>query len=221
MTISDVMKREYRQFPKEYDEKFELEEDVYQRLKEENPDLLVKILQKYETKNEYGLDEKEKEIEVRHDKVSIPVIKSMMRGMRSDEQQGLPGFESVKLDLEDSGSKVFGTLFDRLKFLKIRIDELEEAIEERRSMNVRFNKEIEKDVSDLEIFLEKLSAKEDIREFKLNITLLRMDKRKENNLFWRDITALKKQLRELKEEYENEFNISKLFSGVTSLKKIV
>ena len=193
--IKDVTKGEYNPKnlpPREGYERYVYEEELLDE--EAQPKI------KYKPK-EYK-EKEESKTEFIREKVSIPVIKSMIRGMQSADNQ----------PIEEVGAKVMGSLFDKIKFLKVRIDELQQASDERETMNVKSNKEIDEDIEDLEIFLTKLATKEDVREFKLNISLLKMEKRKENNNFWRDITTLKKQLRELKEEFETESNISKLFS---------
>jgi len=56
-----------------------------------------------------------------------------------------------------------------------------------------------------------LSNIDDIRDFKLDISSLRMEKRRENVLFWRDIFDLGTQLRELMEQYQMEVKIANLF----------
>ncbi len=121
--------------------------------------------------------------------------------------------EEEGFSLEDIGSKIVGNIFDRVKFLKQRILELEEAIEARKEMNKRFNEEIEREIAELERILPTISDKEELREFKLNLMMLRMEKRKENTNFWKDIVALKKQLRELLEEYEIESKLSRILGG--------
>ena len=170
----------------------------------EDSKVVVKTVKEYQ-KELYEEKRDEKDTEILHQKISTPVIKGLIKDMQSAEKDIQP--------LEDIGTRVSGTLFDRLKFLRERIFEMEEAISDRETLNTRFNKEIDKDIEDLEVFLQKISDKQEIREFKLNVTLLRMEKRKENNQFWRDITLLKKQLRELKEEHESELKISNIFSG--------
>ena len=121
--------------------------------------------------------------------------------------------EEESFSLEDIGSKIVGNIFDRVKFLKQRILELEEAIEARKEMNKKFNEEIEREIAELERILPTISDKEELREFKLNLMMLRMEKRKENTNFWKDIVALKKQLRELLEEYEIESKLSRILGG--------
>ena len=193
--------------PKRVPEKYD-EEEYEQYLNEKN-ELVPKTIVRYETKD-YEEKDDGKKVEIKRDKIGVQVIKNLLRNSQTPEIE--------PMELESTGSKVFGTLFDKIKFLRVRIDEMEEALMLREEMNSRFNKEIDIDIHDLESFLEKLSIKEDVREFKLNISLLRMEKRKENNLFWRDMTLLKQQLRELKEEYETESNISQLFSGMKGLR---
>ena len=121
--------------------------------------------------------------------------------------------EEESFSLEDIGSKIVGNIFDRVKFLRQRILELEEAIEARKEMNKKFNEEIEREIAELERILPTISDKEELREFKLNLMMLRMEKRKENTNFWKDIVALKKQLRGLLEEYEIESKLSRILGG--------
>ncbi|HLC39376.1 MAG TPA: hypothetical protein VJJ76_00655 [archaeon] len=195
--MKSMKKEEYR---KEYEEKFVPEEEAYERL-QEDPDKLVKIVGKYKPK-EYE-EEEQRLTEIIHQKVSTPVLKSMIKDMQAVDLK----------PLDEIGERVSGTLFDKIRFLRERIEETEEAIRTRELMNAQSNKEIDVDIADLEQFLQKLSNKDEVREFKLNVTLLRMEKRKENNLFWRDITTMRQQLQELREQYETESNIASIFSG--------
>jgi hypothetical protein len=137
-------------------------------------------------------------------KISIPILQKLAKDMQASELE----------PLETIGSKVIGNLFDRVRFLKERIEEIKQTIKEREEMNLKFNKEIDADIAEMERILPTISNREELREFKLNITLLRMEKRKENTLFWRDIVALRKQLKELLEQYEAESKIASLFSDL-------
>jgi len=193
--------------PRKPPENYEGEEYKPQYDEEGRP--ILRIVTKYKPKEYEEKEDDGKEPKTIREKVGVQVIKSMLRNAQTPEIE--------PMELEPTGNKVFGTLFDKVRFLRIRIEEMEQAIEDRKEMNMQCNAEIERDIHDLESFLEKLSMKEDIREFKLNISLLRMEKRKENNLFWRDITLLTQQLRELKEQYETESNIAQLFSKVPGL----
>lgn len=137
-------------------------------------------------------------------KVATTVIKKMIKDMQAVEDE----------PLEVIGSEVVGNLFDRVKFLKERLFEVETAIRDRALMNRTFNDEMDKDIAEMEAVLANISEKDELREFKLNVTLLRMEKRKENTVFWRDLVALRKSMQEVKEEYENEMKISKLFGDL-------
>ncbi len=161
-----------------------------------------KVIKIYKLKEEYNEKENFKIKAPRQQKVSVPILQRMIKDMQVEGPQ----------PLEKIGSEVVGSLFDRLKFLKERIMEVQKAIKEREEMNKRFNEEIDHDIAEMEKILTTISDREQLREFKLNLTLLRMEKRKENTIFWRDMVSLRKQLKELVEEYETESKISNLFS---------
>jgi len=169
---------------------------------EEDSEKEGKVIKIYKLKEEYKEKEDLKIKAPRQQKVSVPILQRMIKDMQVEEPQ----------PLEKIGSEVVGSLFDRLKFLKERIMEVQKAIEEREEMNKRFNEEINHDIAEMEKILTTISDREQLREFKLNLTLLRMEKRKENTIFWRDMVSLRKQLKELIEEYETESKISNLFS---------
>lgn len=107
--------------------------------------------------------------------------------------------------------EVFGTLFDRLKFLENRAEELESMIEERTKLHTEVIKEIEKDIEDKEKTVSWLSDVEEKRNFKLDISILRRDKRFELLQFWRDVMELRTELRELMEQIETESKIVNIF----------
>lgn len=110
--------------------------------------------------------------------------------------------------------EVFGTLFDRLRFLETREDELKEMMEERAMLHKDVIKEIEKDIEDKEKTVSWLSDVEEKRNFKLDISILRRDKRSELLQFWRDVMELKTELRELMEQIETERNIVDIFKDI-------
>ena len=103
--------------------------------------------------------------------------------------------------------EVIGNLFNRVKFLKGRIDELETALNERNQINKTQVEEIKEDINRKNRKLMTLSNIDDIREFELDITNLQMEKRKEILTFWKDTLEVKRELAELKEEYENKSKI--------------
>jgi actin-like ATPase involved in cell morphogenesis len=187
------MKREEYKLPYRIDKPEEYEE------KEKEESKVVKVY-KHEPYKPKEIKVEKRKVQ----KVSIPLLQRMIKDMQPESSMQLPKI----------GAEVIGDIFDRVKFLKSRIEELERAIRAREEMNARFNQEIEKDVEELEKVLSTISDREEMREFKLNITLLRMEKRKENINFWKDIVELRSQLKELIEEYESEMKIANIFSSL-------
>src|SRR5438309_1360804 len=92
--------------------------------------------------------------------------------------------------LKQIGQDVIGDLFDRVKFLRERIVEIEKTIAERREIHEKISTEIDSEISDRDRLLVSMSDLEKIREFKIDLTLLRMERRREHATFWRDQIAL-------------------------------
>lgn len=107
--------------------------------------------------------------------------------------------------------KVIGSLFDRVDFLRTRISEIQSALDTRKRLHDELVKEIDADIGDKQRMVAGLSDIDDIRDFKLDISTLRMEKRRENVQFWRDLVQLTTELRELMEEYQTESKIANLF----------
>jgi len=116
--------------------------------------------------------------------------------------------------LREVSPKVIGNLFDRVEFLRQRITETQSAIETRKKLHDDIIQEVDTDIADKQKILAKLSDVDDIRDFKLDISSLRMEKRRENVQFWRDIFDLSTQLRELVEEHQMETKIADLFKDL-------
>ena len=112
--------------------------------------------------------------------------------------------------------EIFGTLFDRLRFLESRADELNEMMEERARLHNLVVEEIDKDIEDKEKTVSWLSDVEEKRNFKLDISILRRDKRMELLQFWRDVMELRTELREVMERVETESNIVSIFEDAGS-----
>jgi hypothetical protein len=106
---------------------------------------------------------------------------------------------------------VIGNLFDRVEFLKQRMIEIKRALDDRKILHDTLIKEIDVDIDDKEKILLKLSDIDDVRDFKLDISTLRMEKRRENIQYWRDLLELSTELRELLEQYQMESKIADLF----------
>jgi len=113
--------------------------------------------------------------------------------------------------LRKVGPKVIGNLFDRVDFLRTRISEIQSALDTRKRLHNELIKEIDTDIGDKQRMVAGLSDIDDIRDFKLDISTLRMEKRRENVQFWRDLVQLTTELRELMEEYQTESKIANLF----------
>jgi hypothetical protein len=114
------------------------------------------------------------------------------------------------------GPKVIGNLFDRVDFLKNRIEEIQATLDTRKTLHNELIQEIDADINDKKALLAGLSDIDDIRDFKLDISTLRMEKRRENVQFWRDLFQLTTELRESLEEYQTESKISNLFQELKS-----
>lgn len=107
--------------------------------------------------------------------------------------------------------KVIGGLFDRVEFLRQRIDEVKTALDTRKGLHEDLINEIDTDIRDKERMISGLSNIDDIRDFKLDVSTLRMEKRRENVQFWRDVLQLSTEFRELMEQFETESKIANLF----------
>jgi len=118
--------------------------------------------------------------------------------------------------LKKVSPKVIGGLFDRVDFLKTRIAEIQSALDTRKRLHEELIKEIDVDIGDKQMLLSGLSNMDDIRDFKMDISTLRMEKRRENVQFWRDLVQLTTELRELMEEYQTESKIANLFRELKS-----
>jgi hypothetical protein len=116
--------------------------------------------------------------------------------------------------LQFVSDQIIGDLFDRVEFLKERVEEMNQAILSRQSLNQQINDDIDLDIQKKQALLNQLSNKEDVRELQLDISLLKMEKRKENTLLWRDLVTLKKELMDLVEQYKVESKIAGMFGGM-------
>jgi len=110
--------------------------------------------------------------------------------------------------------KVIGNLFDRVEFLKQRLTETRAGLDTRKVLHKDLVAEINADIKDKNEMLGRLTDVDDIRDFKLDISTLRMERRRENVQFWRDIMDLTMEIRELIEEYQMESKIANLFKGL-------
>lgn len=170
--------------------------------------------------------EKYKEQDEPKDIPSTPVVR-----ITDEEYKKPPSIREVKITTRESipkmllekeleplrkvSPKIIGNLFDRVNFLRERIKHTKASIELRQRLHESIVAEIDKDIEDKRRILERLTDVDDIRDFKLDISMLRMEKRRENVQFWRDMVQLKTELRELLEEYQMETKIASLFKDVS------
>ena len=73
--------------------------------------------------------------------------------------------------------------------------------------------EIEKDIEDRMQFLLAISDINERRNLKLDISVLRKERRGENVQYWRDLVELNTELRKLEEEFEIETKIAGIFKN--------
>ena len=110
--------------------------------------------------------------------------------------------------------KIIGNLFDRVEFLRQRIEETKTSLDTRKRLHDELMNEVDMDIRDKQSTLAGLSDVDDVRDFKLDISALRMEKRRECVQFWRDVLELTTELRELMEQYETESKIANLFKDL-------
>jgi len=78
-----------------------------------------------------------------------------------------------------------------------------------------FSKDIDDKLSKLSITTDSDKA----RDLQLDLTNLKMERRREVLLFWKDVLELQRELQELKEQYMVESKIAKLFEGLKDVSK--
>jgi hypothetical protein len=120
--------------------------------------------------------------------------------------------------LKTLGGKAIGNLFDRVDFLKNRIDETEANLKLRKTLHMEMLKEIDVDIKDKQEIEAHLSDLNEKRNFKLDISMLRREKRQEAVQFWRDILELTNELKELKEEFRMETRVLDIFQNLKGVK---
>jgi uncharacterized protein YqeY len=127
-------------------------------------------------------------------------------------KEGRPQLEEQPIrPLKLMGGEVLGSIFDRVEFLRKRIEEIKDAMKTREAMHREMVDEINTDIREKEEFANKASDVMEKRNFKLDISVLRKEKRHENVQYWHDITELRSELRELLEKYETESKIVSIF----------
>jgi hypothetical protein len=145
-----------------------------------------------DTNDDFILRETEKEVQVK--------------------RKAMPRMEDITVKpLNRATPEIMGGLFDRVKFLKQRIEEINSMIGSRTALHEQVISEIDADIADKSSMESKLTDIDEKRNLKLDISILRKEKRHEQLQFWRDVLELKTELRTLTEEFETEGRIVDLF----------
>ncbi|MCK4714815.1 MAG: hypothetical protein KAT35_04515 [Candidatus Aenigmarchaeota archaeon] len=107
--------------------------------------------------------------------------------------------------------EIIGGLFERVRFLEERITDIKEAMKERKDLHKDMIADIEDDMAEKKSIESRLTDIDEKRNFKLDISLLRRDKRNELVRFWKDMLELRTEFKELMERYEIESKVMNIF----------
>ena len=116
--------------------------------------------------------------------------------------------------LRCTGSLIIGNLFDRVKYLENRISELMQAIELRKQIHEEMITDIDADIRDKETLSVRCADFDDLRSIKLQISMLKQQKRRELLQHFHDTVELGTELRALKEEFQSEQKIASIFDNM-------
>lgn len=116
--------------------------------------------------------------------------------------------------LRCTGSLIIGNLFDRVKFIENRISELTMAINLRKQIHEEMIADIDADIRDKETLAVRCADFDDLRSVKLQISMLKQQKRRELLQHFHDTFELGAELRALKEEFHSEQKIASIFDSV-------
>jgi len=128
------------------------------------------------------------------------------------KRESWPRMEDDEIEsLKRMSPEIIGSLFDRVKFLNERIDEIKEMMRSREEIHASMVKDIDADILEKEQIAGRLTELEDRRNIKLDISVLRKEKRSEIRQYWRDLMELRTELQELMEQHRNEAKIASIF----------
>jgi len=128
------------------------------------------------------------------------------------KREARPQMEDDQVEsLKRMSPEVIGSLFDRVKFLNERITEIKEMMKSREEIHTSMVKDIDADIVEKEGIAGRMMDIEDKRNIKLDISVLRKEKRSEIRQYWRDLMELRTELQELMEQHRNEAKIASLF----------
>jgi len=148
-------------------------------------------------------DDLGKEPKERVEKVKVKTIQTMPRMEDEDIEK-----------LRIISPKIIGSLFDRVKFLKERIEESQSTMQARTDIHNAMINEISEDIREKHSMLGKAMSLDEQRAIKLDMSVLRKEKRKEIVQYWRDMFDLRTELKELLEQFQNEQKLADLFAEI-------
>lgn len=158
----------------------------------------------YDLRKEFSERDVEKPDEIVDERPKeIVRIRSREAGPHSDVESIQP--------LRRTVPKIMGNLFDKVIFLKERMEELRDMMETRRKLHEEIIAEIQKDVEEKEGMANGTADIDQRRNIKLDVSVLRREKRHEMVQFWKDLAELQSELRQIIEEYKSESKISDIF----------
>lgn len=112
------------------------------------------------------------------------------------------------------GGELIGNIFERVKFLESRIDDTDQALTARLAINKSALAEITEDIDQKLSELNTANDPDMIRDIRLDLGNLKMERRREKLLFWKDTLELQRELQQLKEQYTIESKVADLFKGL-------
>lgn len=137
----------------------------------------------------------------------------IIKEVKVPSKQAMPRMEETSIkSLKRTAPEVIGNLFDRKDFLSQRIEETKEAMKIRKELHKDIVEEIDEDIKEKQQIESRVADVDEKRNFKMDISILRKEKRHENIQFWRDMLELRTELRELAEKYQTESKIAGLFN---------
>jgi hypothetical protein len=132
--------------------------------------------------------------------------------IRTREGIAMPRMEDQAIEvLKRKEPNVIGNIFDKVKFLGDRISELYQMLQGREIIHKGMVEEINEDIKEKDEMSAKTVDMTDRRNLKLDMSILRKEKRHENIQFWKDVVELRSELREVLEQYQTEKKITDLF----------
>lgn len=161
-----------------------------------------------------GFEEEDITSETRMEREEEPIEEPKEKLVIVRKREATPRLEEEEVEsLDRMSPEVIGSLFDRVKFLEERITEINEMMKSREDIHKNMIKDINADVKEKEDMVMRTPDIEDRRNIKLDITVLRKEKRGEIRQYWRDLMELRTELQELMEQHRNEAKIAGIFRG--------